>query len=167
MDVFNRQLQLPRYSRIVPLAEISDPANDYNLNIPRYIDSSEPDDLHDLEAHINGGIPDPDIDALDAYWKIFPSLRQALFESNGRAGYSETRVEPPQMKATVLGHAGFKSYADLVSAVFNAWRETHEPLVWGLEVNARPRAVIHTLSEDLLAASEICRSSALTTCTSG
>ena len=47
-----------RYSRMVSTSEIADPANDYNLNIPRYIDNSEPEDLHDLDAHINGGIPD-------------------------------------------------------------------------------------------------------------
>ena len=150
VDLFNRQRELPRYARMVPLAEIADPANDYNLNIPRYIDSSEPEDLHDLDAHLNGGIPDRDIDALGAYWTVFPSLRYALFEGNGRAGYSETRVETEDLKATVLGHGEFDSYADSVSAIFNAWRETHKGLLWGLNVSARPRTVIDTLSEDLL-----------------
>ena len=151
VDVFNRQLELPRYARMVPVAEIASPANDYNLNIPRYIDSSDPEDVHDLDAHLNGGIPDRDIDGLDAYWTIFPSLRQALFEGNGRAGYSGTRVETQKVKAIILGHGEFKSYADRVTAIFNAWRETHEPLLWRLEVNARPKTVIDTLSEDLLA----------------
>ncbi len=151
VDVFNRQLELPRYARMVPVAEIANPVNDYNLNIPRYIDSSEPEDVHDLDAHLNGGIPDRDINSLDAYWTIFPSLRQALFEGNGRAGYSETRVETKQVKAIVFGHGEFKSYADRVTAIFDAWRQTHEPLLWELEVNARPRTVIDTLSEDLLA----------------
>ena len=59
VDVFNRQLELPRYAHMVPVAEIANPANDYNLNIPRYIDSSEPEDLQDLDAHLNGGIPRP------------------------------------------------------------------------------------------------------------
>ena len=57
VDVFNKQIELPRYSRMVSLAEIA--ANDYNLNIPRYIDSSEAEDLHDIAAHLLGGIPDP------------------------------------------------------------------------------------------------------------
>ena len=64
VDVFTRQTEVPRYSRLVPLAEIAGPANDYNLNLPRYIDSSEPEDLHDLDAHLRGGIPNRDIDAL-------------------------------------------------------------------------------------------------------
>ena len=79
VDVFNRQNERPGYARMVPVVEIATPANDYNLNIPRYIDSSDPEDLHDLDAHLNGGIPDRDIDALAAYWDVFPSLRQTLF----------------------------------------------------------------------------------------
>ena len=138
-------------SRMVPVAEIAGPANEYNLNIPRYVDSSEPEDLHDLGAHLNGGIPDRDLDALDSYWTVFPSLRPALFEGNGRAGYSAARVDPPQVKATIIRSAEFKSYQQQVAAIFDAWRKTHEPLLLGIEVNALPRTVIHTLSEDLLA----------------
>ena len=66
VDTFNRQIEIDRYSRMVPLAEIADPKNDYNLNIPRYIDSSEPEDLQDLNAHLHGGIPDRDLDAARA-----------------------------------------------------------------------------------------------------
>jgi type I restriction enzyme M protein len=150
VDVFNKQIELPRYSRVVPVAEIASPANDYNLNIPRYIDSSEPEDLHDLEAHLKGGIPNRDIDALDEYWKVFPSLREALFKDNGREGYSDARVETRQVKSTILEHPEFKAFADRVDAIFDAWREAHEPMLKGLEVGAKPREVIHTLSEDLL-----------------
>ena len=58
VDVFNKQTEIERYSRMVPISEIADPKNDFNLNIPRYIDSSEPEDLQDLHAHLHGGIPD-------------------------------------------------------------------------------------------------------------
>ena len=150
VDVFNNQIESPRYSRMVPVAEIADPANDFNLNIPRYIDSSEPEDLHDLDAHLNGGIPDRDIDALEDYWSIFPSLRQALFQSNGRAGYSEARVETPQVKAVILGHGEFESYEELVASIFNAWRQMHEPVLKGLGIAANPKHIIRTLAEDLL-----------------
>ncbi len=151
VDVFNKQVETPRYSRLVPVAEIADPANDYNLNIPRYIDASEPEDLHDLDAHLHGGIPDRDLDALNAYWDVFPSLRQALFAGNGRAGYSEARVEAQRVKATILGHGEFKSYQRRVATVFDAWRKVHEPALMGLERGANPKNVIHTLAEDLLA----------------
>ena len=151
VDVFNRQTEVPRYSRMVPVAEIADPANDCNLNIPRYIDSSEPEDLQDLEAHLQGGIPDRDLDALDTYWNVFPSLRQALFAGNGRAGFSEARVETSHLKAAILGNREFKSYEARVAGIFVAWRETHEPVLKGLEAGANPKEVIRGLSEDLLA----------------
>jgi len=151
VDVFNRQIDEPRFSRMVPVVEIASPANDYNLNIPRYIDSSEPEDLHDLDAHLNGGIPNRDIDAMDAYWEVFPTLRAALFEAGGREGYSEPLVETRQVKAAILAHAEFKAFAARVAAIFDTWRKAHELQLLGLKVNARPKTVIDTLSEDLLA----------------
>ena len=151
VDVFNKQTEVSRYARMVPVAEIASSANDYNLNIPRYIDSSEPEDLHDLDGHLKGGIPDRDIYALNPYWAVFPALRESLFVSNGRAGYSESRIETQQVKAAILSHGEFKSYQEQVSAIFDIWRKTHEPFLRGLDVNSPPKSVIHTLSEDLLA----------------
>jgi type I restriction enzyme M protein len=150
VDVFTRQIELPRYSRMVPVAEIANPANDYNLNLPRYIDASEPEDLHDLDAHLNGGIPVRDIDALEAWWRVFPTLRKALFQDNGREGYLEPRVRAHELKATVTAHPEFKAFAERVADVFDGWRATHAPALQGIAVDDRPRELIHTLSEDLL-----------------
>jgi len=92
VDTFNKQMEIPRYSRMVPMSEIADPKNDYNLSIPRYIDSSEPEDLQDLHAHLHGGIPERDLDALSGYWDAFPQLRSQLFKSN-RPGYSDLTID--------------------------------------------------------------------------
>jgi type I restriction enzyme M protein len=62
-DIFNKQIEVPKFSRFVSYKEISDPKNDFNLNIPRYIDSQEIEDIQDIEAHLLGGIPNADIDA--------------------------------------------------------------------------------------------------------
>ena len=150
VSVFNEQTELSRYSRMVPISEIADPANDYNLNIPRYIDVSEPEDLHDLGAHLNGGIPDTDIDALDKYWAVFPTLRNALFRSNGRPGYSDPLVETQHVKTTILTHPEFNVYQQEVDSVFTDWREAHEPRLLGIDVGTAPRNIVETLSEDLL-----------------
>ena len=150
VDVFNKQTELPRYSRMVPVAEIVSPANDYNLNIPRYIDSSELEDPQDLDAHLNGGIPNRDLDALSVYWTVFPSLRQALFRGNGRAGYSELRIETQQVKTSILSHEEFKSYTLRVSSLFEGWCKAHKALLEGLEIGINPKKIIHTLSEGLL-----------------
>ena len=148
--VFNEQTELPRYSRMVPISEIADSANAYNLNIPRYIDTSEPEDLHDLGAHLNGGIPDTDIDALKNYWTVFPTLRNALFKANGRPGYSDPLVETQQVKTTILTHPEFNAYQQQVSAVFQAWREAHAQRLLSIDVGTSPKEIIRTLSEDLL-----------------
>jgi type I restriction enzyme M protein len=98
VDVFTRQLELPRYSRFVRNEEIK--GHHYNLNLPRYIDSSEAEDLQDIEAHLRGGIPERDIDALEAYWQLCPQLREALFQPL-RPGYLELAVPPAELKATI------------------------------------------------------------------
>lgn len=108
VDVFNHQRELPRYSRMVPTSEIASEANDYNLNLPRYIDSTEPEDLHDLDAHLNGGIPERDVDDLEAYWSVFPPLRDELFQTNGRPGYCEPKVKTDQVKAPSLATVIFR-----------------------------------------------------------
>ncbi|HEX7331079.1 MAG TPA: type I restriction-modification system subunit M [Pyrinomonadaceae bacterium] len=151
VDVFNRQVELPRYSRMVPVSEIASPANDYNLNLPRYIDSSEPEDLHDLDAHLNGGIPNRDIEALDDYWKVFPSLRGALFKENGRPGYSDARVPSNEVKPAILACPEFTTFSAQIKEVMDGWCETHAPMLKGLKINDLPRRVISVLSEDLLA----------------
>src|ERR1700730_5326965 len=89
VDIFNRQVELPRYSRLVPVSEIADAKNDYNLNLPRYIDSTEPEDVQDIDGHLRGGIPNRDLDALENFWQVMPSLRAALFKKADRPGYCQ------------------------------------------------------------------------------
>lgn len=145
VDAFTNQLELPRYSRMVTLGEIA--ANDYNLNIPRYIDSSEPEDLHDLTAHLQGGIPQRDIDALGDYWKVFPNLRATLF-ADDREGYAKSLVEAAQVKSTILIHAEFKTFAEQSLQPFTAWCE--RSALKDIQVGEQPKAIIHRISEDLL-----------------
>lgn len=149
VDVFNRQTELPRYSRTVGFAEIE--SNGFNLNIPRYIDSGEPEDLHDLDAHLNGGIPERDIDALADYWEVFPALRWTLFAPGDRPGYGNPRVPALEVRYIVLGHPEFDAFARRVLVVFDGWREAHKPALNGLDRGSDPKALIHTISEDLLA----------------
>ena len=150
VSVFNNQTEIDGYSRMVPTYEISDTANDYNLNIPRYIDNSEPEDLHDLDAHLNGGIPDTDIDALKPYWDQFPTLRQELFAANGRPGYSDPQVDTQQVKTVILSHNAFTDYQQRITAVYERWQNTHAPLLHGIDDSTKPRDIIDALSENLL-----------------
>jgi type I restriction enzyme M protein len=148
VDVFNKQIELPKYSRMVSVAQIV--AHDYNLNIPRYIDSTEAEDLHDIEAHLLGGIPNYDIDALDVYWQVFPTLKQQLFEVGPRAGYSQLSVDAGQIKPTIFTHPEFVAYTQAVTALFEQWQTSNTPCLKSLGVDSHPKQLIEALSEDML-----------------
>jgi type I restriction enzyme M protein len=150
VDTFTRQLEIPRYSRIVPLAEISDPKNDFNLNLPRYIDSSEPEDLQDIDAHLRGGIPERDVDALGGYWDVFPSIRALLFESAGRPGYSRLKLPVAELKAAIFGHPEFTAFNTSITALFQKWRTANGRRLRAIKPGDKPKALVETLSEDLL-----------------
>ena len=151
VDTFTRQIEIPRYSRMVPLAEISDPKNDFNLNLPRYIDSTEPEDLQDIDAHLRGGIPNRDIDALERYWQVFPSVRPLLFESAGRAGYSRLKVPVADFKAKPSSATPSSPPSTTsMTALFAKWRKANTPLLNSISHGDKPKALIEKLSEDLL-----------------
>lgn len=148
VDTFTRQLEVPKYARLVPVAEIE--GNDFNLNLPRYIDSTEPEDLQDIEAHLKGGIPLRDIDGLSSYWKVFPGVRQALFADADRPGYCQLRVEPSQIKATIFGHPEFTTFNQSVTALFDGWKAANAERLTGIQLGDRPKLLIEALSESLL-----------------
>jgi type I restriction enzyme M protein len=151
VDVFTKQAEVAGYSRMVPTSEISSEANEFNLNIPRYVDSSEPEDVQDLHAHVHGGIPQRDIDALSGYWKAFPSLRATLFKDN-RAGYSDLVVDVAEVQQLVLDSDEFKAFAAGVRAKINTWFADHRPLLAAIDKNTKPGGLISTLGDGLLAA---------------
>ena len=152
VDTFTKQVDVPRYARLVPLDEIADPKNDFNLNLPRYIDSTEPEDLQDIDGHLRGGIPERDLDALGAYWKVLPSVRGVLFESAGRPGYARLKPTLAEVKPAILGHAEFSAYQQRATKVFADWRKATTPCLTGFGKDGHPKALIETIAEDLLAA---------------
>ena len=150
VDVFNKQIEVERYSRMVSLAEIADPKNDYNLNIPRYIDSSEPEDIQDLHAHLHGGIPERDLDALSGYWEAFPSLRNTLFKPN-RPGYSDLAVGVNDVQQAILDSDEFKKFATDVRGKVDDWFATHRSSVQDINGQTIPNDLVTTIGDDLLA----------------
>jgi type I restriction enzyme M protein len=150
VDTFNRQIKIDRYSRMVLLTEIADPKNDYNLNIPRYIDSSEPEDLQDLDAHLHGGIPDRDLDLLSPYWDAFPMLRSQLFKPN-RPGYSALTLDVSQVQQAILDSPEFQKFADKARGLTAEWFAAHRDELANINANTRPNDLIGAISDDLLA----------------
>ena len=157
VDAFTRLAEIPRYSRMVSLTEISDAKNDFNLNLPRYIDSTEPEDLQDIDGHLRGGIPNRDIDALENFWQVFPAVRATLFKKADRPGYTQLRVPIGEVKAAIFGHAEFTAYNESATKLFAKWKGANVPRLKGIAKGGKPKALIETLSEDLLATFEKAR----------
>lgn len=151
VDTFNHQLQTPKFSRLVPITEIADPKNDYNLNIPRYIDSQEAEDIQDIEAHLLGGIPKRDIDALENYWKVYPSLKEHLYSTiKGRREYYKLKLANDKIKDAIFNHPEFTTFGKKMNKVFNQWRSETIEYSKNLKKGIRPMHEIHTISENLL-----------------
>ena len=150
VDVFNNRVEIPGYSRMVPTAEIADAKNDYNLNIPRYIDSQETEDIQDIDAHLSGGIPDRDIEAMRSYWAVYPALQNDLFKAAARPGYWELKISREQIKAVIFEHPEFTAYTEKLDAVFSAWRSSNAARLKDLDKGCLPKAVIKDLAENML-----------------
>lgn len=151
VDVFNKGLEITKYSRLVPISEISDEKkNNYNLNIPRYIDTQEEEDIQDIEAHLLGGIPNKDIDSLSKYWEIFSSLKKELFKDTTREGFYTINVDIEDIKTKILEHHEFINYKKEVFDKFCIWYDTYLEKLKKLEIGIKPKKVITQMSEELL-----------------
>ena len=135
---------------MVLLAEIASPKNNYNLNIPRYIDSSEPEDLQDLSAHLHGGIPDRDLDLLSSYWDAFPQLRSQLFKPN-RPAYSDLTLDVGQVQQAILDSSEFQQFASATHSLTAEWFAAHRETLAGIHADTRPGDLIDAIGDDLLA----------------
>ena len=151
VDTFARQANIPRYARLVPLAEISGPKNDYNLNLPRYIDSTEPEDIQDINGHLRGGVPDRDIDALEDFWKVLPAVRGTLFKAGKHKGYTQLKLAVTDVKAAILGHVEFTAFNSNASSLFAKWQQSNRAQLKSITAITKPKPLIETIAEDLLA----------------
>lgn len=151
VDTFTRQVNADRFSRLVPFDEIANPKNDFNLNLPRYVDTTEPEDLQDIDAHLRGGIPERDVDALAPFWKVFPAVRALLFSAL-RPGY--LALVPPQaeVKSAILEHEEFATFRKAITKLFDTWRRKATSRLAAFGRDGHPKQLVHEVSESLLAA---------------
>jgi type I restriction enzyme M protein len=147
VDVFAKQQPVEKLARMVSFEEIE--RNEFNLNIPRYIDSRQAEDIQDIEGHLRGGIPVADVDALQPYWTVCPTLRTALFKPN-RKGYVDLAVEPATINPSIYGHAEFSAFIGSMEALYTTWRTRTATTLKTLAAGCAPKPVVHTLGEDLL-----------------
>lgn len=137
----------PTYSRRVPISEIVD-ENDCNLNLSRYLESYDVEDIQDIDGHLRGGIPIRDVDSLELYWRAFPGLRDKLFEPM-RDGYLQLRIEKPELRETIERDPAYLTYRERIDAAYRAWMEAIKPRLLGL-ANASDADLSHELADELL-----------------
>jgi len=150
VDVFAKQELSDKFSRMVPLDEIADPKNDYNLNIPRYVDSTEQDDIQDINAHLNGGIPMSDVDSMQNFWSVLPSLRNGLFEPSHRTGYLNPVLSSLEIRTAIHQNTEFHALQKANTAIYENWKKEQLLELQGFDKDAKPKLLIDSLSESLL-----------------
>jgi type I restriction enzyme M protein len=148
VDVFAKQQEAPNYARMVGFDEIE--KNGYNLNLPRYIDSREREDIQDIEGHLQGGIPERDIEALEAYRAVCPGLKAALFKPL-RERYFSLAVPIGGLKPAIYDHPEFAAFTRGMNEHFAEWKSRAAASLKALQPGLHPKALIGELSEALLA----------------
>lgn len=148
VDVYLTGAEIPGYSRYVPLAQLE--ANDFNLNLPRYIESQDSEPIQDLEAHLKGGLPLADINSFEDYWRVCPNLKNTLFRPL-REGYLQLAVDKAMLKETITMDPEFVAFTQSITDHFNKWRLIYTDKLKGLTTaNFTPKQLIKEISESLL-----------------
>lgn len=149
ITTFNNQITTgPKYARFVTNDEI-EVQNDYNLNLTRYIDSSDEEDVQDIYAHLHGGIPAADINSLSKYWKVFPSLKVQLLTSID-AKYYRLNVSREKIRQAIYNNDEFSKYGDKVEAAFIEWKQKEYPVLASLNEDVSAKELIAAAAEEII-----------------
>ncbi|WP_298277852.1 type I restriction-modification system subunit M [Ferroplasma sp.] len=148
VDVFNNQLEIPKYSRLVKYSEIE--KNEFNLNISLYIDTTEQTDLQDIKGHLHGGIPERDITGLESYWRTFPNLRERLFQGISNPGYYSLKIKASDIALAIMGSPEHAELKKTVMEAFSRWSQESKPILEGSNIGVNPKDIVKKLSEKLL-----------------
>lgn len=151
LDAWNAQEAIPHYARLATWQEIK--ANDFNLNIPRYITPRDTEVHQDIECHLHGGLPLTDIDAMDLYWQACPTLRFALF-STDEAGRIHLATTKDHIAEAVATDKSFLRQSALFEGELQEWAEQVRPQMMAITSNCQPKRLIAEWSERLLATSK-------------
>lgn len=151
VTVFSAMLDVPGYARMVSLEEIVSAKNNYNLNLPRYIDSSDAEDIHSLDAHLNGGIPNRDIDAMEEVWNALPKMRGKLFTPIPNTEKSSLAVRWEELKDAIQQDREYKELVIAADLVMKAWQAKSVPLMEQFAQGDRPKELVASLAESILA----------------
>lgn len=148
VTTFNSMTEVSGFSRFVPFDEIIN-KNSYNLNIPRYIDSTEKEDLQSIEAHLYGGIPQDDIDNIPHFWNVFPNLKNQIFGEYSK-GFYKLLIQKDDVHKTISENIEFLEYNKKVNNTYNEWKKIANPVLTNLNSTDSNKEIILNLSEEIL-----------------
>ena len=124
VDTFKNRLSIDKYSKEVSRDEIRQ--NDYNLNIPRYVDSSEKAESWDIYALMFGGIPENELSDYNEYWNAFSTLRDDLYSKTGSSYYG---LNTDDVKATIKNNKDVRAFIEEYKNTFNGFDEALENIL--------------------------------------
>ncbi len=151
IDVWQMQKVIPGFSHFATIEEIE--KNDYNLNLPRYIESIEKEDEQSLEAHLQGGIPEKDIESLAEFWKICPKLKSELFILL-RPGFFKLAIPLEELNEKIQNSTEFKEFKQKVLEKLKYWQDCSRNLFKNLSEKTHPKKIFAQLGADLRACFE-------------
>ena len=148
VDTWEAWVDVPHYARFVPQEEIE--KNDYNLNIPRYIEARDTEIVQNIEAHLKGGLPKHDIDQLSDYWEALPTLKDELVKEQGN-GYYAWAVSREQIDGIINDNEDYQTQQATLkhhcrTDFMEQWQETIYDLA---ESSEKPKALIERMGQSI------------------
>lgn len=152
VHAYRERKNIEGYARLVPVSEIA--AEDYNCNIRRYVDNAPPPEPHDVRAHLHGGVPVVEIDALSHFWKNYQGLRERVFVQRSKdstySDFSPAVTERRALTELVKSDPGVaKAHARFLETLELWWKE-HLPLIEALAPKNGKRGNVYELRRQLL-----------------
>lgn len=148
VDTYNNKLIVPKYSDNISIEKIV--SEQYNLNIPRYVDASVEEMKPDLKAHLLGGIPKSNIDFYNNFWLVAPELRKALFSDDVKKGYYILNLSKDEVSSTINESSEIKSYIKNVKDKISMWENNIKLILLDLNNEVRVKGIIENISNELL-----------------
>lgn len=147
-DIYLNRIEEEKYSKIVTMKQIKN--EEYNLNIPRYIDSSEQEKNQDIKAHLLGGIPEINIEKLNIYWNVAPNLRKELFKKNEKEGYLDLVISKDNINEKIRNSLEFINYSKQLKNKVLKWQTENKEKLQNVNKSTRVKFFIEDLSNSML-----------------
>lgn len=148
VDTWEAWVDVPHYARFVPQEEIE--KNDYNLNIPRYIEARDTEIVQNIDAHLKGGLPKHDIEQLSDYWDALPTLKDELVKNQGN-GYYAWAVSREQIDGIINDNEDYQTQQATLkhhcrTDFMEQWQETIYNLA---ESSEKPKTLIERMGQSI------------------